>query len=105
MPRLVCSTAAREDLADIEARIEETSGSSEAEQSFVELVIKCNRLAGFDTRIGRPRPELLPDPRSVPYRNYIIFFRYAGDSFYVVNVLHGTRDIDTFFAGEDGDYE
>jgi plasmid stabilization system protein ParE len=46
MPRLVFSTAAREDLAEIEARIEEASGSSEAAQSFVELVIgKCDRLA------------------------------------------------------------
>ncbi len=106
MPRLVFSTPALRDLAKIEARIEEVSGSSDTAQSFVELVVsKCSRLAGFETRIGRPRPELLPDLRSFPYRNYIIFFRYTGDSFYVVNILRATRDIGTFFAGTDGDYD
>jgi len=106
MPRLVFSTAAREDLAEIEARIEEASGSGEAAQGFVEQIVrKCNRLARYETRIGRPRPELLPDLRSFPYREYVIFFRYVADRFYVVNILRGSRDIDAYFADADGDYE
>jgi toxin ParE1/3/4 len=100
MPALVFSTPALRDLAEIEARVEEVSGSGEVAQAFVtRLVEKCKRLAGFKTRIGRPRQELLPDLRSYPYRNHVIFFRYVGDSFYVVNVLHGARDIGTYFAG------
>ncbi len=104
MPTLVLSTPALRDLAGIEERIAEASGSSEAARSFVELIVnKCNRLASFETRIGRPRPELLPDLRSFPFRSYVIFFRYAADGFYVVNILHGARDIDAYFAGEEGD--
>lgn len=100
MPIPVFSTAAQRDLAEIEARVEETSGSGEVAQAFVTLLVaKCKRLAGFKTRIGRPRQELLPDLRSYPYRNYVIFFRYVGGSFYVVNVLHGARDIGAYFAG------
>jgi toxin ParE1/3/4 len=104
MPRLVFSEDARLALAKIEARIEELSGSSETADNFVEQILrKCNRLAKFNTRVGRPRPELLPDMRSYPYRNYIIFFRYVGDIFYVVSVLHGSRDIDAYFTRENED--
>ena len=102
MPRLVFSTAAREGLAEIEAYIEEASGSGEAAQDFVEEIIcKCSRLAEFETKVGRSRPELLPDLRSSPFRNYVIFFRYISDTFYVVNILHGARDIDAFFDNDD----
>ena len=38
-------------------------------------------------------------PITYPFRNYVIFFRYVGDSFYVVNVLHGARDVSAYFAG------
>jgi toxin ParE1/3/4 len=94
VPRLALSTPALRDLAGIELHVEETSGSSEAAQGFVtQLVAKCERLARLEARVGRPRPELLPDLRSYPYRNYIIFFRFVGDSFHVVNILHGARDI------------
>jgi len=103
MPRLVFSKSAREDLAGIEARIKEESGSNETGQNFVEqIILKCSRLSGFESRIGRPRPELLPDLRSSPYRNYVIFFRYVADSFYVVNILHGAPDIDAYFADKNG---
>jgi toxin ParE1/3/4 len=75
MPRLILSTPALRDLAEIEDRIEEASGSSETAKKFVgQIVGKCNRLAVFETRIGRIRPELLPDLRSFPYRNYVIYF-------------------------------
>ena len=100
MPTLVFSKAALRDLAQIEARVEEISGSADAAQAFVtRLIAKCVRLAKFKTRIGRSRPELLPDPRSYPYGNYVIFFRYAGGDFHVVNVLHGARDIGAYFGG------
>ena len=100
MPTLVFSTAAQRDLAEIEARVEETSGSGEMAQAFVILLVaKCKRLAGFKTRIGTPRQELLPDLRSYPYRNHVIFFRYVGGTFFAVNVLHGARDIGAYFAG------
>ena len=53
MPRLVFSTAAREDLAEIEAHIEEASGSGETAQDFVEQIIrKCNRLADCEFSAG-----------------------------------------------------
>jgi plasmid stabilization system protein ParE len=43
------------------------------------------------------RPVARPDIRSFPYRGDVIFFRYTGDTFEAVNVLHGRRDIDAYF--------
>ncbi len=39
--------------------------------------------------------------RSAVYGNYVIFFRYAGTRFEVVNILHGRRDIDAILADQD----
>ena len=98
---LVFSTAARGDLAEIEAYIEEASRSGETAQNFVEPIIrKCNRLADFKTRISRPRSELLPDLRSFPFRNDVIFFRCTSDTVYVINILYGARDIDALFDSD-----
>ena len=50
--------------------------------------------------MGRPRAELRPDLRSHPYKSYVIFFRYVGDMFEVVNVLEGHRDIIGYFRND-----
>ena len=43
---------------------------------------------------GRQRPELLPDLRSFPVGNYIVFYFPLPDGIEVVRVMHGRRDID-----------
>jgi plasmid stabilization system protein ParE len=63
----------------------------------MKLIAKCRHLARLPVRMGRPRPELLLDLRSTPYGNYMIFFRYVGDTFEVVNILEGHLDIDAHF--------
>jgi len=61
--------------------------------------------------IGRPRPELRADYRSVTFGNYVIFLRYGNDAgprshLYVIHILHGARDLDAYFNdapnGEEG---
>lgn len=52
--------------------------------------------------MGRDRSELRPGYRSTVYGNYVIFLRYADEDgprshLYVVNVIHGARDMDAFF--------
>jgi toxin ParE1/3/4 len=58
---------------------------------------KCQELAALPGTMGLARPELLADLRSTPYGNYVIFFRYFGDAFEVVNILEGHRDIEGYF--------
>ena len=48
--------------------------------------------------MGRPRPELRPELRSVAFKGYVIFFRYVGEVLEVVNILGGHRDIDAYFG-------
>jgi toxin ParE1/3/4 len=50
--------------------------------------------------LGRSRPELRPDLRSFAFKGYVIFFRYRGDRFEVVNVLEGHRDAITYFRDD-----
>jgi plasmid stabilization system protein ParE len=55
--------------------ITDTSGSVAAGEAFVKkLRAQCHKLAAIEGTIGRARPELRPDIRSVPYKNYVIFF-------------------------------
>jgi toxin ParE1/3/4 len=82
------------------------SGSVSVAQRFVrELRDYCHHLAALPGTLGRARPELRPDLRSMPYKNYVIFFRYVDDRyvddrFEVVNILEGHRDIIAYFDDE-----
>jgi plasmid stabilization system protein ParE len=82
--------------------IADASGSVAAGEAFVRrLRAQCHKLAAIDGTIGRARPELRHDIRSVPYKNYVIFFRYVADRFEVVDILEGHRDIEAHFRERD----
>ena len=49
--------------------------------------------------LGRARPELAPNLRSLSVGNYVIFYRPIDDGIEVARVLHGARDIDAIFEG------
>jgi len=93
--------SAQRDLVDIFTHIAEASASLSIARGYVRrLRDHCHHLAGLPGQMGRPRPELMEGIRSTVFGNHVIFFRYTGGRFEVVNVLHGHRDIETFFAGE-----
>jgi len=98
VPRLRYTATARESLADIARYIRRESGSAAVARRFIGyLRQRCADLAASPFQMGRSRSELLPDLRSVAAGNYVIFFRYTGDVFEVVEVLEGHRDIDAYF--------
>jgi toxin ParE1/3/4 len=102
VPRLVFTHAAQADLTEIADYIENASGNiATAERFTAELVAKCEHLAGLPGILGRPRSELLPDLRSTPHGNYVIFFRYVADTFEVANILERHRDVAIFFKGDE----
>jgi len=91
----------RADLVEILTYLAEASGSIAVAQGFVRhLRDRCHELASLPGTIGRARPELRPDIRSVADKGYVIFFRYVDDRFEVVNILEGHRDIITYFDDE-----
>lgn len=103
MVRLKYLDSAKHDLVDILRYITRESGSLAMGQQFVGVLRqKCGHLAGLPATMGRARAELRPDIRSFAFRGYVIFFRYSDDTFEVVNILEGHRDIDGHFEQEDG---
>lgn len=102
MRRVRLLQSARDDLAAIGDYIEFASGSRRVAGRFVrELNDYCRRLGRLPGTLGHARPELLPDLRSAPYGNYIVFFRYLGDIVEIVNVIEGHRDIGAIFRKND----
>ena len=47
--------------------------------------------------MGRERSDLSEGLRSLPFRDYLIFYRIVESSVVVVRVLHGARDIERLF--------
>lgn len=103
MTQLVITDTANRDLQDIAEYIAEASGSRAAAEGVLDkLYSRCVRLARLPGTLGSARPDLRPDLRSVPESGYVIFFRYLGDVLEIVNVLHGSRDIVSFYnTGDD----
>lgn len=98
MARFVYLESARSDLLHIHAYIVRESASIETARRFVDLLRRqCRQLAGLPGQMGRPRPELRPDIRSFAFRGYVIFFRYVGERFEVVDILEGHRDVERYF--------
>jgi toxin ParE1/3/4 len=88
----------RADLVDILTYIADESGSIAVAQGFVaQLRNRCRELASMPGTLGRARPELHADLRSVAHKGYVIFLRYAEDRLEVVNILEGHRDVDSLF--------
>lgn len=99
MRRAIFLASVRTDLVEILTYVARSSGSLSVAQRFVaELRRRCHELAALPGTLGRARPELGPGLRSVSHKGYVIFFRYVGDRFEVVNILEGHRDIDAFFG-------
>jgi plasmid stabilization system protein ParE len=83
----------RADLLVIRSYIADQSGSRSVAQQFMVLLREqCHRLASLPGELGRPRPDVGPAIRSVPFRGYLIFFRYSGENFEVLKIVEGHRD-------------
>lgn len=98
MRKLTYTSAAKEDLARTALYIAQQSGSRDIAIAFTnQLREKCRRLASLPGTLGSARPELRPDIRSMPAYGYVIFFRYRDGMVEIVNILHGSRDVDGYF--------
>jgi len=96
--QLILLDSALADFTSILDYITRQSGNLAIGRAFVDrLRIQREKLASLPGTLGRSRPELRPDIRSFAFKGYVIFFRYQGDRFEVVNVLEGHRDIIAYF--------
>ena len=98
MRKLYYLDQAKDDLIQIKRYIAKESGSQKLALEYTRKIRKqCRKLTGLPGEMGRLRPELREDIRSFPYGNYVIFFRYVGNSLEVVTIIEGHRDIEALF--------
>lgn len=97
MRTLVFTQTAKEDLEAIDAYLSDDGGYFAADAVLAKLSHRCERLAILPGTLGTARPDLGDDLRSVPESGFVIFFRYLDAELQVINILHGSRDIISFY--------
>ena len=95
MPWVVIRPKALEDLAGIWAYI--ADDSPRQADAFAAGIDREIRDLARRPLIGRARPELLTDLRSLPFGRYVIFYLPRKRGIEVVRVLHGARDLKPLF--------
>jgi toxin ParE1/3/4 len=71
-----------------------------ARRLVIALRARCDRIANAP-RGGAPRFSLSPGLRSVAFQHYVIFYLAEGNEVRIERILHGARDIDALFEGDD----
>jgi toxin ParE1/3/4 len=98
MSAVVVRPRALDDLAEIWAYI--ADDSPDQADAFVDLVDSKFQALSRRPRLGRRRPELSPDIRSLAFGRYVMFYLSLSQGIEVVRVLHGSRDIESIFETE-----
>ena len=98
MPAVVVRPRALSDLAEIWAYVAE--GSSDQADGFVDLIDSKFQALSRRPGMGRRRPELAPDIRSLTVGRYVVFCVSLSSGIEVVRMLHGSRDIESIFQNE-----
>jgi toxin ParE1/3/4 len=99
MPTVVVRPRALDDLAEIWAYIAENS--PDRADAFVDLVNSKFQALSRRPGLGRRRPELAPNIRSLTVGRYVMFYQLLFRGIEVVRVLHGSRDIESIFENEE----
>lgn len=87
------------DLAEIWSYIAEDSVTNA--DTFAARIDKSLRLLARRLGIGRIRAELYPDLRSFVIGKYVLFYLPLKNGIDVIRLLHGARDIQSVFEGEE----
>lgn len=97
MARLVILDEGRHSLQHLQRFIASASGHADVARAFRQrLLRKCREIAEAPFPLGRERPELRPDLRSLAVGNYAIFFRQSPELVEIVAVVEGHRDLGAF---------
>jgi toxin ParE1/3/4 len=86
------SPEAKKDLLDIHAYTQNKWGRQQAQKYIDALEKRCDELAQ-SPHLGRERPEIKPDYRSIADGKHVIFYRVGDSGIEILRVLHGRMDI------------
>jgi toxin ParE1/3/4 len=99
MPAIVVRPRALDDLAEIWAYIADDSVVHA--DAFTALIDRKFKTLARRPNIGRARPELATDLRSLAVGNYVIFYMPFSKGVEVVRVLHGARDLEAVLRDDE----
>ena len=95
MPRYVVARKAEEDIDEILAYI--SADNVEAAITFYGRLLDLFRMLAENPQAGRERIELQEGLRSLPEKDYLIFYRRWAGNIAIVRVLHSARDLEELF--------
>jgi toxin ParE1/3/4 len=75
--------------------------SFEKADQFLQKIDTQLKMLGSNPGMGRKRDSLVPNLRSFPVGNYLIFYRPINQGIEIIRVLHGARDIQSIFEDDD----
>jgi toxin ParE1/3/4 len=95
MAILLMRPLAELDLLDIWDYI--ADDSPDRADNFLDRIESKLMTLAQNSGLGRKRSELLPDLRSFPIGNYVVFYQQIEGGIDVIRLLHGSRDIEEVF--------
>ncbi|MEW4566796.1 type II toxin-antitoxin system RelE/ParE family toxin [Tautonia sp. JC769] len=95
MPRVIRTRQAQEDLESIFDFLD-TQGSQLADR-FAEMLDEACERYGNHPLMGASAEEFAPNLRHFIVWNYVIFYRPTADGIEIIRILHGARDLPSFF--------
>lgn len=97
---------ARIDLADIFGVVLHASHGNDIAEGFIRRIIARCRRIGDAPHGGRPRDDLEPGLRTVPFeRSAIIAYRVQAERVIITNVFYGGRDFEALYRSDRSDDE
>ena len=95
MKQVRIASAAEKDLEEIWLYI--AVDNVDAADKFIDRVLDQLGFLAGTPRMGRSRNDIVPNLRSWPVGNYVVFYRDTAVALEIVRVLHGARDVDSLF--------
>ena len=92
MKRVIFTHAARQDLIDIWLYIVENNSEAVGDRIYDHIADSCRRLTEYP-ELGRSRPEIADDARSLLVERWLILYRLFEKNIQVVRVIDGARDL------------
>jgi toxin ParE1/3/4 len=99
MPAILIRPRALSDLAEIWSYI--AADNVSAADAFTDLIGDKVQALSRRPGMGRARPELAAELRSLAVGSYGIFYLPLSNGVDIVRVLHGARDIEAIFQDEE----
>lgn len=96
MAKSIFSPRAEEDLRDIWRAI--APDNERAADGLLRRILDKAELAAEQPMMGAPRPELSPTARILIEGRYIIIYEPMADGIFVVAIVYGTRDMDSWLS-------